>query len=321
MENILLDINELSVSFDAGEGRFTAVNHVCLHIQQGETVGLVGESGSGKSVTALSILRLIPSPNGKIERGSIRFKDQNILNLPIEQMQKIRGKQISMIFQDPISALSPLQPIWKQLLEMIEIHQVMSKKEAIPFIQSWLKKVGIADPETRMYAYPYQLSGGMQQRVMIAMALMLDPDLILADEPTTALDVTIQAQVFELIRQIKSTQTAMLLITHDMGVVWDMCDRIMVMYASEIVEQGSRDDIFFRPRHPYTQGLLDSIPKLNKRERRLKTIDGQVLSPFQFSKTACHFRDRCKFAFDRCHHEKPLMVQVEHGHDAACFFI
>ncbi|MBL0731847.1 MAG: ABC transporter ATP-binding protein, partial [Desulfosarcina sp.] len=270
----ILDINDLTVTFETDEGVFNAVDNVSFNIGKGEIVGLVGESGCGKTVTALSITRLIPSPPGRIASGKILFKGEDLLQLGIKDMRRIRGRKISMIFQEPSAALSPLHRIGHQMVETIRMHRKISKKEAWKLSEQWLKKVGIPDAEERMFALPYQLSGGMQQRVMISMAMMTEPDFLIADEPTTALDVTIQMQIFELIRAMKSNAISILIITHDMGVIWEMCDRVIVMYASEIVEEGRRNDIFSAPAHPYTKGLLNSIPKLGCSEKRLKAVAG-----------------------------------------------
>jgi len=355
MTNKLLDINNLFVRFKTDEGDFYAVVDVSFHIDKGEIVGLVGESGCGKSVTALSILRLIPFPLGTIEKGEILFKGEDILALTPEAVQKIRGQAISMIFQEPLAALSPLQRIGQQMAEALQLHpeslpvleetagfeekenraidsgnrirkllgrsgagKKLSRQEAWKIAETWLEKVRISDAAERMFSYPFQLSGGMQQRIMIAMALMLGPDLIIADEPTTALDVTIQAQVFELIREVRQEQTSILLITHDMGVIWDMCDRVLVMYASNIVEEGMVADIFTRPAHPYTRGLLQSIPKLSGKTEALATIPGSVPSPLDYPK-GCRFQDRCEHVFSRCKEEKPGFVTIGSNHRSACF--
>ncbi len=314
----MLEVKNITVTFETDEGIVKAVDDVSFHIDRNEIVGLVGESGCGKSVTALSILRLIPLPYGRIETGKILFYGKNLLDLNPKEMRKIRGRAISMIFQEPGSALSPLHTIGRQMVETILLHKNITRKEAWNIAETWLEKVEISDPRERMFAYPYQLSGGMQQRVMIAMALMLEPDLVIADEPTTALDVTIQAQVFELVREMRRFNTSMLLITHDMGVIWEMCDRVLVMYASKIVEEGNRDDIFSNPAHPYTIALLESIPKLSVNEGRLKAIPGQVPSALNYP-SGCHFFDRCPDAFDRCRNEKPELIDLGNGHRAACF--
>lgn len=319
MPDRLISVENLSVSFTTDEGRFKAVDHVSFHIDDGEILGIVGESGCGKSVTALSLMRLVPCPPGTIEAGRVLYKGRDLLKLDKKELQAIRGRGISMIFQEPLSALSPLQKIGRQIEEVVRIHEDVSTREARRIAQTWLEKVRIPDAAERLHAYPYQLSGGMQQRIMIAMALMLSPELIIADEPTTALDVTIQAQVFQLIREMKQERTSILLITHDMGVVWDMCDRVAVMYASQIVETGSVADIFERPAHPYTRGLLLSIPRLGDGSgKRLAAIGGNVPSPMDYP-SGCHFRDRCPHAFERCAAEEPQFIDVSDGHKAACF--
>jgi len=319
-KGLLLSVRDLTVSFSVDEGKFTAADSISFDVHTGETVGLVGESGCGKSVTALSIPRLIPCPPGKIESGEIWFDGQDLMTLTSSELRGIRGRDISMIFQEPLSALSPLHRIGRQMVETIRLHQDMPRKQAWQVAEGWLNKVGIPDAGDRMFAYPFQLSGGMQQRIMIAMALMLAPRLIIADEPTTALDVTTQAQIFALIREMKENRTAMLLITHDMGVVWEMCERILVMYASRIVESGSRDDIFFKPKHPYTIGLLQAIPKLTGLRGPLKDIPGQVPSPFDYPR-GCHFHTRCAFAMDQCRESSPAFYDCGHGHRAACFLL
>ncbi|MDI6687168.1 MAG: ABC transporter ATP-binding protein [Desulfobacterales bacterium] len=316
----MLKINNITVTFEIDEGIVRAVDDVSFHVDRNEIVGLVGESGCGKSVTALSILRLIPLPYGKIETGEILFYGKNLLELDHNEMRKIRGRAISMIFQEPGSALSPLHTIGRQMVETILLHKNITVKEAWNIAETWVEKVKISDPKEMMFAYPYQLSGGMQQRVMIAMALMLEPDLIIADEPTTALDVTTQAQIFDLIKETRRSHTSILLITHDMGVIWEMCDRVLVMYASKIVEEGSRNDIFSRPKHPYTIALLEAIPKLSADKGRLKAIPGQVPSALDYP-SGCHFFDRCPDAFDRCRDEKPKLVDLGNKHRTACFLV
>jgi len=318
MKANLRDVRDLNVSFHTDDGVFKAVDNVSLQVQRGEIVGLIGESGCGKSVTSLSILKLIPSPPGKIDSGEIYFNGRDVLKMNSAELRQIRGKAISVIFQEPLSALSPLQRIGQQLVEALRIHNDISKKEAWALAAEWLEKVKIPDVKERMIAYPFQLSGGMQQRVMIAMAMMLDPDLIIADEPTTALDVTIQARIFALIKEMRQEKTSILLITHDMGVIWEMCDRVVVMYASRIAEEGGKEDIFERPAHPYTRGLLNSIPKLTGVSGRLEAIPGQVPSPFDYP-SGCHFRDRCPHVFDRCAAENPPLIELGGGHRAACW--
>jgi len=318
MDENLLDVRNLNVSFHTDDGYFKAVDNVSLQVKRGEIVGLVGESGCGKSVASLSILKLIPSPPGQIESGRIYFNGHDLLEMNAVELRRIRGKAISMIFQEPLAALSPLQRIGRQLAEAVKLHNNISKNEAWSLAEEWLAKVNIPDVKERMFAYPYQLSGGMQQRVMIAMAMMLEPDLIIADEPTTALDVTIQARIFALIKEMRLEKTSILLITHDMGVIWQMCDRVVVMYASRIAEEASKDDIFAAPAHPYTRGLLNSIPKLTAHSGRLEAIPGQVPSPFNYP-SGCHFRDRCPHAFNRCAQEIPPLMDLAAGHRAACW--
>ena len=258
MTESLLRVEDLSVSFRTEEGVLRAVDRVSFDIRKGEVLGLVGESGCGKSVTAMSLLRLIPCPPGAIDGGRVWWNGRDLLQLSPSEMRAIRGREISFIFQEPMTALSPLHRIGKQLVEAQRLHLPIAKAEAWERGVAWLRKVGISDPESRMLAYPHQLSGGMRQRVMIAMALILEPKLIIADEPTSALDVTIQAQILKLLLDRKSKETSVLLITHDMGIVWEVCDRLAVMYASEIVELGEIDQVFGSPRHPYTRALMES---------------------------------------------------------------
>lgn len=300
----LLDIQNLSVSFSTDEGRVPAVNQVSLRLERGQVLGLVGESGCGKSVTAMSILRLIPQPPGTIEDGKILFHGHDLLSLPIDELRGVRGRRIAMIFQEPMTALSPLHRIGAQLVETLRLHRDIARKDAWRIATHWLTKVGIADAEERMYAWPHQLSGGMRQRIMIAMALMLDPVLLIADEPTTALDVTVQAQIFDLMRDLMKKDAGLLLITHDMGVIWEMCTHVAVMYASEIVETGPVDDVFNAPLHPYTRALLAAIPGNATPQQKLPAIPGQVPSPLDLPK-GCHFADRCKDVFDRCRQAHP----------------
>ncbi|MEI8121618.1 MAG: ABC transporter ATP-binding protein [bacterium] len=314
----LLDIHNLSIVFHTEEGPLTAVDDVSFSIDTGEVVGLVGESGCGKSVTALGLLRLIPMPPGHILSGKVIFEGRDLLRIPVSELQKIRGRRISVIFQEPMSALSPLHRIGAQLTETLKLHSDLDEKRAGETGIEWLKRVGIPDPVDCMRAYPFQLSGGMLQRVMIAMALMLDPALIIADEPTTALDVTIQAQVLERLREMKSKNTSLLLITHDLGVVWEMCDRVLVMYAARIVEEGPREDLFNQPAHPYTRALLDSVLSLTTCADRLTSIEGQVPSPLAYP-SGCRFADRCPHVFDRCRRELPSLFDISPGHRSACF--
>jgi len=316
-DQVLLTIRDLCVSFDTDDGQVNAVEHVSLDVYRGEVLGLVGESGCGKSVTALSTMRLIPSPPGRILSGQVMLDGQDLLTMPLNDLRKVRGARIGMIFQEPMTALSPLHRVGRQLVETLQLHRNISRSDAWALSVEWLSKVGIPDAAERMYAYPFQLSGGMRQRVMIAMVLMLDPDLVIADEPTTALDVTVQAQIFDLMRAMKKKDTALVLITHDMGVVWEMCTRVAVMYASEIVETGEVHDIYDRPQHPYTAALLASLPVNAKHQSRLQTIAGQVPSPLDYP-AGCRFCDRCEHAFDRCRTEHPP-VYVHGDRLVRCF--
>lgn len=312
----LLSIKNLSVQFHTDEGPVTAVDRVSLDIRAGQTWGLVGESGSGKSVTALSLLRLLPAPPAHITADAVLFQGVDLLHMPIEQLRSLRGAQISVIFQEPMTALSPLHRIGDQLIEALRFHRRISRRSARETAASWLAKVGIPDPEMRMNAYPHELSGGMRQRVMIAMALLLEPRLIIADEPTTALDVTIQAQILELIRSMLQADTSLLLITHDMGVIREMCSHVAVMYAGEIVESATTNELFNNPLHPYTQALLASIPSLHRGKSRLPTIEGQVPSPKNLP-CGCRFAARCPARFDRCEREHPESSDL-YGRRVAC---
>ena len=315
----LLEIKDLTVQFDTEVGPLTAVNGVSLSVHEGEVLGVVGESGCGKSVTAMSILRLIPRPPGRFVNGEIVFKGRDLLSVPINELRHIRGKDIGMIFQEPMTALSPLKRVGRQMVESLRMHDSdLSKTQAWDTAIRWLDRVGIPEPAERMHNYPFQLSGGMRQRVMIAMALMMHPALIIADEPTTALDVTIQAQVFDLITGMKADDTAMLLITHDMGVIWELCDRVIVMYASRIVEEGSKEDLFREPRHPYTRGLLRAMPQLDAEVEHLEAIEGQVPSPLHYP-PGCNFYERCPLAIERCRTAEPPLEQMADGRLVACF--
>lgn len=308
----LLDVKGLCVDFTTDDGVLRAADHVCFHIDSGQTLGLVGESGCGKSVSAMSIPRLIPQPPGRISDGEILFRGKDLLSLSIAEMRRIRGKDIGVIFQEPMTALSPLLRIGDQLTEVIRLHTDMSKKDALDLSCQWLEKVGIPAARTRLSAYPFELSGGMRQRVMIAMAMILKPELVIADEPTTALDVTIQAQILDLMRTIRGDHSALLLITHDMGVIWDMCDRMVVMYASRVVETGDVKDVFKSPLHPYTKGLMQSIPALAPQAPRLPHIPGQVPSLLHLP-AGCAFADRCPYATDVCRKEVPTLTDVCDG--------
>lgn len=315
----LLRIDNLTVCFETEENRVRAVDQVSLDLPQGSVLGLVGESGCGKSVTAMSILRLIPRPPGRFEQGQILFDDMDLLQLPLDQLRKVRGRRISVIFQEPMTALSPLQRVVRQLQEAVQLHRDISDREAADLALEWMRKVGIPDAESKLNAYPFELSGGMRQRVMIAMALMLHPELIIADEPTTALDVTVQAQILDLLLQSKESETSVLLITHDMGVIWESCDRVAVMYASRLVEEGPVRPLFENPLHPYTEGLLASMPVLHRADaERLTSIPGQVPSLSNLP-PGCHFHDRCPYAFERCRTEQPPLAKIGANRRAACW--
>jgi peptide/nickel transport system ATP-binding protein len=317
----LLEVENLQTYFKTGAGLARPVDGVSFSIQAGETFALVGESGSGKSVTALSILQLLAKPAGYIAGGSIRFRGREISRLSPKEMRGIRGNQISMIFQEPMTALNPVFTIGNQIVEVLKLHQNLTGEPARRRAVETLADVGIPDPERRFHEYSHQMSGGMRQRVMIAMALACRPDLLIADEPTTALDVTIQAQILQLMREMRGEYgTAVLLITHDMGVVRENADHVGVMYAGRIVESASREALFARPSHPYTQLLLRSLPSRGTRGRRLATIEGMVPKPTDFP-PGCRFSNRCPFAMEICHTTPPPTFEVAAGHAAACFLL
>ena len=313
----MLSVRDLTVQFDTDDGRLQAATHVSFDVATGGTLGLVGESGCGKSVSTMSIPRLIPQPPGHIVSGEILLDGVDLLKLPIAEMRNVRGRDIGVIFQEPMTALSPLHRIGDQLAEVVELHEHVSKRDLAARCLDWLKKVGIPDAEKRMEAFPFELSGGMRQRVMIAMALIMQPKLIIADEPTTALDVTIQAQILDLLKGIKAKDSSLLLITHDMGVIWEMCDEMVVMYASRVVESGPVKELFKEPRHPYTEGLLKSIPGLAGHTERLPHIPGQVPSLMHLPK-GCSFADRCPYATARCREEQPEL-KTDGKRRLACF--
>ena len=317
--DVILKVNGLKTYFYQASGVSKAVDGVSFSLRQGTTMGIVGESGSGKSVTSASVMRLMPAKTGKIVDGSIIFDGVDIRNLSEAQMEKFRGDECCMIFQNPMTSLDPVFKIGHQMVEMIREHEKISKKDAWNKAVEALKLVGIPEAEKRMDAYPHELSGGMCQRVIIAMAVCGHPKLIIADEPTTALDVTVQAQVLELLKDLqKKLNTAILLITHNLGVVWEMCDTVMVMYAGKSVEYGTAEDIFDHPMHPYTVGLLKSIPKLGSgQEDHLFTIEGTVPGLDEMP-AGCRFSTRCPYATEQCKKEDPGM-QGEAGHFVRCF--
>lgn len=319
MSENILTVKDLKTYFYTASGIAKAVDGVSFNIAKGETMGIVGESGSGKSVTSSSIIRLLPPRTGKIVGGSIEFEGKDVLALSKKELNDFRGKDIAVIFQDPMTSLDPVFKIGKQMTEMIMAHQNVTKDEAWKMAVEALNKVGIPEPEKRMNSYPYELSGGMCQRVIIAMAVCCKPKLIIADEPTTALDVTVQAQVLELLKDLqRNMDTAILLITHNLGVVWEMCDKVMVMYAGNTVEFTDTKTLYSNPRHPYTWGLLDSMPKLSDESKgELKTIPGTP-PDLRLTGKCCNFYNRCPYVTEACTQSVPPLVEVEPGHFVAC---
>jgi peptide/nickel transport system ATP-binding protein len=314
----LLELENLHTYFYTDTGVARAVDGVSFRVGAGETVGVVGESGCGKSVTALSILRLVRPP-GRIEAGStIRFEGRDLLTLGEREMQQVRGNRIAMVFQEPMTALNPVFTVGDQIAEVARIHAGMSKKDAWQKAIEMLRLVGIPAPEQRASEYPHQLSGGMRQRVVIAMALVMNPALVIADEPTTALDVTIQAQILELMAELtKRLGTAILLITHDLGVVAENCSRVIVMYAGEVVEEAPTIELFAHPHHPYTEGLLGAMPRVGGEAERLATIPGTVPPPTAWP-DGCRFRERCPYSWERCEREHPPLYQIDAAHTSRC---
>ena len=315
----LLEINDLNIHYVTEQATFRAVNGIDLSLEEGETLGLVGETGAGKTTTALGILNLIPNPPGKIVGGEILYKGENVVTMDPAALRKLRGNEISMIFQDPMTALNPVMRVGDQIVETISLHMECSRAEAVERSLDMLKMVGIG-PE-RSTDYPHQLSGGMKQRVVIAMALACSPALLIADEPTTALDVTIQAQVLEMINDLKNRlKTSVLLITHDLGIVAECCQKVAVMYAGEIVEYGSLRDIFKETSHPYTMGLFRSIPSLTRKEKRLNPIDGLMPDPANLPGGCC-FHPRCPYADETCRSCHPDLSDAGNGHKVRCFHL
>jgi oligopeptide/dipeptide ABC transporter ATP-binding protein len=317
---VLLDVKDLHTQFTTSAGVVRAVDGVSWDVREGETVALVGESGCGKSVSALSVMRLVAAPAGRIVGGQILFKGRDLLTLSEEEMRRIRGREISMIFQEPMTSLNPVLTVGRQVTETVEIHLGMTPVQSRARAIELLSLVGVSDPERRLSQYPHQFSGGMRQRMMIAMALSCSPPLVLADEPTTALDVTIQAQILELMRDLsRRLGAAMLIITHNLGVVARYADRVNVMYAGRIVERGTAREIYANPRHPYTRGLLRSVPRLDEpRRAKLQPIEGQ---PPDLSRlpVGCSFAPRCSYTVERCRVESPLLTSVGGGHLASCW--
>jgi len=321
MKEKLIEIKGLKTEFTIEGVPRRIIDDISFEIYRGEVLGVVGESGSGKSVTAKSILRLIPSPPGKITGGEILFDGKDILQMDMDNLMKIRGNAISMIFQEPMSSLNPVFTCGDQIKEGVRLHQNMDNKAARQKAIELLKMVGIPMPEQRIDSYPHELSGGMRQRIMIAMALSCSPQLLIADEPTTALDPTIQAQILDLIRKVqKEIGMSVMYITHDLGVVAETCDRVMVMYAGQIVEKADVAELFTKPGHPYTQGLLKAIPRLNTKRERLYVIKGMV-PHFADMPVGCSFHPRCPYADARCVEQKPTLFAIKEGHMAACWKI
>lgn len=319
----LLEVKNVSIGFDTSRGLVVPVNNVSWSIYPGQTLALVGESGCGKSVSALSVLRLIPTPPGKYLQGQILFEGRDLLRLSEAEMRAVRGKDIAMIFQEPMTSLNPVYTVGDQIMEAILLHQNVSRRQAIEIAVEALADVGIADPRARLDVYPHQMSGGMRQRIMIAMALACQPKLLIADEPTTALDVTVQAQILELLRKLqKERNMAVLLITHDLGVVAENADVVGVMYASHVVEYATVEDLFDNPQHPYTQGLFRSMPKLGQKVSRLDSIQGMVPAPGRFPK-GCKFHPRCSSMNGdvTCSTVDPILKEVRSNHWAACHHV
>lgn len=317
---MLLEVKDLETEFKVKRGTVKAVNGVSFEVDKGEILAVVGESGSGKSVTSLSVMGLIRDP-GRVAGGEILFGGENLLKKNTKEMQAIRGDKISMIFQEPMTSLNPVYRVKDQIMETILTHTTMSKKEALARAIEMLDLVGIPAPEQRVNDYPHQMSGGMRQRVMIAMALACDPELLIADEPTTALDVTIQAQILDLINRLREKLgMAVLLITHDLGVVAETADKVVVMYCGRVVEQATVEQLFTKPLHPYTQGLLDSIPKMDEDKERLYMIKGIVPDPIHLPK-GCSFADRCDKCMEKCKEHMPKLARTEDGRKVRCFLI
>lgn len=317
MDRKLLEIKKLEVQYITDEEIVHAVNGIDIELREGETLGLVGETGAGKTTTALGIMGLVPNPPGKIMGGEIFYEKENLLKLTEENMRKIRGNQISMIFQDPMTSLNPVMTVGEQIAEVIQIHENVSTEESMKKAGEMLELVGI--PSGRLNDFPHQFSGGMKQRVVIAIALACNPKLLIADEPTTALDVTIQAQVLDLMNNLKEKfKTAMILITHDLGVVAQVCDKVAIMYAGEILESGTLEEVFENTKHPYTIGLFGSIPGLNEERARLIPIRGLMPDPTALPK-GCKFNPRCPHAVDICREKSPNNVEVVSGHRVKCF--
>lgn len=318
MKSPIIEVKQLRTSFQTDDGSIPVVNSIDFHVMPGEVLGVVGESGCGKSVTSLSIMGLVEARTGKVE-GEILFKGDNLAGASEKKMRKIRGNEIAMIFQEPMTSLNPVFTIGQQLTESLRVHRKWGKKQAADRAVEMLKLVGLGRAEELLKQYPHQLSGGMRQRVMIAMAMICEPELLIADEPTTALDVTIQAQILELMKDLnKKTDTAILMITHDLGVVAEMCQRVIVMYAGRIVEEGDVRSVFQHPLHPYTVGLIQSIPDMRVKKDRLYSIPGNVPKPGS-QNLGCQFAPRCAHAMSRCISETPALTNHENGQKVRCW--
>ena len=315
--NTILEIKDLVIHYETDDGRVYALNGLELELREGETLGLVGETGAGKTTLARGVMGLVPDPPGRIKGGQILYRGTDLLQCGSAEMRRVRGKKIAMIFQDPMTSLNPVTPVGVQIAEAIANHEKLSPKEAMNKAREMLEQVGI--PAGRAGEYPHQFSGGMKQRVVIAIALACNPDILIADEPTTALDVTIQAQVLDMLRELRERyRMSMLLITHDLGVVAQTCDRVAVIYGGEIVESADVYTLFDKHLHPYTEGLLNSIPKLNEDVDRLRPIEGMMPDPTSLPE-GCKFCTRCAFAVERCRREHPAMLEAGPGHQVRCF--
>lgn len=318
---LLLDVRDLKTYFYTGSGVVKAVDGVNFHLRSGETLGIVGESGCGKSVTSLSIIGLIPKAIGKIEEGQVLFDGEDLLLKPEHEMCKVRGNRISMIFQEPMTSLNPVMTVGNQVVEVVRLHQELPKQEAVEKTIEMFDLVGIPQPASRLKCYPFQLSGGLRQRVMIAMALSCNPKLLIADEPTTALDVTIQAQILELMKKLKhEIGTATMFITHDLGVIAEVAERVIVMYGGKIVEQAEVTTLFEDPQHPYTKGLLNSLPRIDEMKKRLQVIPGMV-PDMSRPPEGCKFHPRCEYAMDKCKIEEPSLVSLGEERTVSCWLV
>ncbi len=316
----VLKVNDLKTQFNTQDGVVHAVNGVSFELRRGEFLGVVGESGSGKSVTMMSILRLIPMPPGEIISGEAMFGDDDLLQIDLEHLRKIRGGKIGFIFQDPMTSLNPVLTVGFQITEALRLHTDLTEKQRGPRARDLLALVGIPDPAARLKNYPHELSGGMRQRVMIAMALACDPEILIADEPTTALDVTIQAQIIEIIRDLREQLgTAVIWITHDLGVIAGLADRVLVMYGGQIVEEALVGDLYGNPQHPYTEGLLGSLPRLDQKGQELVNIKGQPPNLYEYP-TFCPFSPRCPYVYDKCRAENPPLTQIAPTRKTACWW-